>query len=388
MKPEEAHVLIIKYFNSSITAAELDCLNEWLEDEHNRKIFQSWIRLNYAINFNMTQLKSNRIASFIKGNIDALESKRRRVIHLRIAGVVSIAASILFGIFILHQKGRNTIEEPLQIVENNKFQPGSSKAILQLEDGVSITLDKDEKLVLGNAESDGELLRYSDSIRSDKALVYNVLTIPRGGYYRLELSDGSKVLLNADSRMRYPIQFRPNESREVILEYGEAYFDISPAHKNGGDGFQVRHSDQLIVVTGTEFNIKAYQEEEYVYSTLSEGQITISANQGRAFKLVPGDQAILSKMDHNLTVKTVDVNTEIAWIKGDFVFRRRSLEEITKVLGRWYNVEFKFENEALRSKRFTGELSRDQKLETILKLITNTQIIENYEIDAGKITLK
>ena len=97
--------------------------------------------------------------------------------------------------------------------------------------------------------------------------LYNTITVARGKQFAMTLSDGTKVWLNSDSKLKYPVSFHPSDTRVVELIYGEAYFDVSPAMENQGSAFEVQQEHQKVTVLGTEFNIKAYANETLAHNS-------------------------------------------------------------------------------------------------------------------------
>lgn len=299
------------------------------------------------------------------------------------------AAAILSGVLLTGYFFRDTFfSSPLEkmpIVLN--VEPGKEKAFLTLEDGSNIILEKGKKFVSNSLSSNGEKLVYNSGVNSKSKNVFNYLTIPRGGQYFVILSDGTKVWLNSGSKLKYPVAFEEGEMRKVELVYGEAYFDVSPSTDHKGAKFKVLNQNQEVEVLGTEFNIKAYKEDDNVYTTLVEGKVTINLEEKKRF-LKPSQRSVLDINNQLITVSTVDVYSEISWKEGVFSFEDLTLREITKVLSRWYDVDFVFLNKSLENEKFVGVLDKNQNLEDILSTIKNFGIIREYKINGKTIVLK
>jgi ferric-dicitrate binding protein FerR (iron transport regulator) len=274
-----------------------------------------------------------------------------------------------------------------EIVNTKTIEPGTNKATLTLGDGSQIVLEKDIPFQTTNANSDGNQIIYKGSKGNAKNLVYNYLTIARGEQFHIVLSDGTKVWLNSESQLKYPVNFIKGETRQVELLYGEAYFDVSPSTAHYGAKFKVKNNVQEVEVLGTEFNIKAYKDETNIYTTLVEGKVSITAETKNKI-LKPSQQLNLNLINKTLQVSTVNVHYEISWKDGVFSFRRKPLEEIVKVLSRWYDVDFVFDNEEIKKAGFNGNLSKEQKLEDILETIKSFGKINEYEINHKTVILK
>lgn len=299
-------------------------------------------------------------------------------------------AALLVGILALGYFGREILShksgEPA-ITTTNTIKPGTHKAILTLDDGSEVILEHGEKFKSQNSESDGSEIIYKSENHSTSSIAFNYLSVPRGGKFSMLLADGTKVWLNSESKLKYPVDFEEGETRNVELIYGEAYFEVSPASQNNNSKFIVKTQNQEVEVLGTEFNIKAYREDRLILTTLLEGEVAVNtANNSQ--KLLPNQQSILNLNSNKLAVQQVDARSEVAWKRGVFSFKSKSLKEIVKILSRWYDVDFVFARPEMENIKFNGVLKKDQKIEKILKIIEDTKFINSYEIKDKSILLK
>ncbi|SFC96162.1 FecR domain-containing protein [Flavobacterium phragmitis] len=276
--------------------------------------------------------------------------------------------------------------EALPTVAVQNIAVGSDKATLTLEDGSVVALEKGKAYTKGNVSSNGEKLVYDAKSKSEK-IANNILTIPRGGQFFVQLADSTKVWLNSASQLKYPVSFAEGETRQVELLYGEAYFEVSSSTKHKGAKFKVKTQMQNVEVLGTEFNIKAYQDENTIYTTLVKGKVAINNNKAKEI-LKPNEQSRISANSNEISISTVDVYNEISWKKGLFVFKGMPLKDIAKVLSRWYDADFVFANPELGNVKFNGVLNKNQKLEEIVATIKNSNFINAYEIKDKTITIK
>lgn len=306
--------------------------------------------------------------------------------YLRYAAAAAVLGILVAGYLFKDRLELPTVLDQDPVVETNTIVPGTDKATLTLENGDEITLGKGTTYESQTASSNGEEIIYKDKGASN-AMAYNYLTVPRGGEFFLMLSDGTKVWLNSESQLKYPVQFNDGESRQVELVYGEAYFEVTPSTEHKGSNFKVANSQQVIEVLGTKFNIKAYRDESDIYTTLVEGKVSVSTS-AESQLLAPNLQSVVNSTDHSIKVSKVDTKSETAWIHGDFVFQGKSLREIMKVLSRWYNVDIQFDKEILLTQEFNGELSKNQNIDEILEMIKSTEVIQNYTIRGSTIILK
>lgn len=267
----------------------------------------------------------------------------------------------------------------------NTVEPGSNKAILTLEDGSEVVLEKGSLYQNSTTTSNGEELVYNKDPKKSE-IKYNQLTVPRGGQFFIKLSDGTKVWLNSDSKLIYQVSFIEGEIRQVELVYGEAYFDVSPNSENKGSSFKVIHKKQEIQVLGTQFNIKAYNEENNIYTTLVEGKIALTSQKHKHI-LKPNQKANLNLNNNSFSLSEVDIYNEISWKDGVFSFEDKSLKEIMVVLSRWYDVEIEFQNKLIEKEEFIGVLGKNQNLESILLNIKSFGIIKDFKIQNKKVIL-
>ncbi|MBD0823239.1 FecR family protein [Aestuariibaculum marinum] len=299
------------------------------------------------------------------------------------AAVAVLVACLAVGYLI--KQNYTSVDAP-QIIVNN-IEVGSDKATLTLEDGSQVELGEGTSFESENANSDGENLIYKKPNPKNSQIAYNYLTIPRGGQFFVELSDGTKVWLNSESQLKYPVSFVEGDTRKVELIYGEAYFDVSPSTENKGSKFKVYNNNQEIKVLGTEFNVKAYKEEFNVYTTLVEGKVEVGIDDKKEV-LKPSQQSNLDLQTKKFKVYEIDVYNEISWREGIFSFENKNLKDIMAVLSRWYDTDVIFENKSIEKEEFIGVLGKDQDIVEILKTIQNFGIISDYQINDKTIILK
>ncbi|CAM3759814.1 FecR family protein [Flavobacterium chungbukense] len=295
------------------------------------------------------------------------------------AAIVIMASTIYFS------KDQWSHKEQIKVVATKSvINPGTDKAILVLASGEEVALGKGSSYNATGVHSNGTEIIYGNTNSNKESTVYNYLTIPRGGQFFIKLADGTKVWLNSDSKLKFPVNFVDGAPRQVELVYGEAYFDVSPSTEHKGSHFNVLTSNQNIEVLGTEFNVRAYQDTPIIYTTLVEGKVNLSGSFQTTI-LKPGQQSVLD--NHNIRVASVDVFNEVSWKEGIFSFQEMPLKEIMKVLERWYDIKIIFKNKAIENNTFNGILDKNQKIEEILNIISNTNKIP-YEINQKTVIFK
>jgi transmembrane sensor len=258
--------------------------------------------------------------------------------------------------------------------------PANQKAMLTLADGSTITLDDAANGALGKQggariikKEKGQLAYQADNAAGE--VVYNTLTVPRGGQYQLVLPDGTKVWLNSATSLRYPTAFRGAE-RKVILQ-GQAFFDIAT---NAAQPFKVQANEMEVVALGTRFDMMAYADEPTINATLIDGKIKV---QDKILR--PGQQAVLALSGHQLTVRDADVNKIMAWKNGLFVFNNTDLPTILREMARWYDVEIVYQ--ATPGKElYGGGISRNLNLSAVLDVLEKNGI-NHFKTEGNKIVV-
>ncbi len=373
--------IISKYVHGDLTLQEQEELENWKSQspEHSR-LFEEFSRYEF--------LERKQVAERLCARERAWQQfcERRRVTlrrkKVRMYWIRSVAAVLLIGVTVLMFYRRSESPETSFIAQS--LTAGESRAILTLADGQKINLGKQSADTL--LEKDGALLNTSanciayNPLTGDRTeIMYNCLDVPRKGEYMLVLSDGSKVWLNSESQLRYPASFQGKE-RRVFLK-GEAYFEVC---RNEEMPFIVVTGKSAVQVLGTSFNIRAYTDEKYSYTTLVDGSVRVSAGT-QSMVLEPAEQGRVS-VSGSLDKRKVDVNLYTAWKKGRFVFENQTLEEMMNTLSRWYDVNVFFTTERVKEAMFTGNLKRYDDFDKIVEMLELTGVA-HFKIDGNAVVI-
>ena len=192
------------------------------------------------------------------------------------------------------------------------------------------------------------------------------LDVPRGGEFKIVLSDSTVVWLNSESQLRFPETFAANERRVSIS--GEAYFEVK---KDPSRPFYVESAGQVVQVYGTRFDIKAYPDEETVYTTLEEGCISLRRldHHGGELFLVPGQQALYNLAESDVEMKEVKTSVITGWRHGRFVFEEQTLASIMRDLSRWYDFEYEITDPSLENDVFLGSVPRYSDFRSVISIL-------------------
>ena len=252
-----------------------------------------------------------------------------------------------------------------------KFEPGKAVVTLEMASGLKYRLDTLSSVVRNNRvnvafDNNDRVLKIKeqDSLAdgATKEIGYNTINVPYGGTYTVELCDGTKVYLNSGTTLEFPSRF-DGKVRSVILK-GEAYFDVA---RNVSKPFVVEVDEMKVKVLGTSFNVKSYVDEPGVYTTLVEGSVAIIRDGQPEKKIKPGDQAYYNKGVGTLSIAEVDVNEFTSWKDGLFYFKDIALEEILRIVSRWYDLEVFYMNQGAKSVIYSGKLPMYSSVEDVLR---------------------
>lgn len=295
--------------------------------------------------------------------------QRRRMIW----GVSSAAAAvILFGIiFTLFRQSDRPSSVP-EMAEAVKSGNSISVPTLILSDGnrVDLKSEKAENIQETNIQITDNHITY-DTVPSEKEMKYNSLVIPVGYTYDVTLADGTRVTLNAGSRLRYPVEFLEDQ-REVEL-FGEAFFDVSKSSKP----FVVKAAGSKIQVYGTRFNVKTSLQKS-VETVLVEGKIGFQASGQEEIKVVPGEQVTYDMTSGKIDVRQVDTSYATAWLDGVFKYQDKKLNLVLEDISAWYGVDFELRTDitVIEVTMNLGKKTPIDEVISFIELMTNCEFIK------------
>ena len=368
--------LVAEELTGTIDEKNRIVLSRWLdEDERHRKEYTNILEsLKTGNEVWKDQERGRQLMESRWGVVKShvIRKVGRRMVWGKYAAIILLCVSIGTFWFVNEEK-----QQEMKDVAVAKIEHGSMKAQLVLANGRKVDLTPETKLQLEEVGgtrilTSENMVKYSgeDTLTEQLAEVkYNTLIVPRGGEFSLELADGTRVWLNAGSRLRYPVVFT-GEERRVEMD-GEVYFEVV---KNQGKPFIVAVNGVDIRVLGTSFNVSAYQED--VVTTLVEGKVQLKRGDEQVV-LSPNQQAIWS--DDKFKVKQVDARNYVLWKEGIFYFEDVDLERILDDMARWYNVNIFYMNPTLKKMKFSVEIRRYGDINEILRRIEQTKRVK-FEI--------
>ena len=354
--------LIITYLEGSCSDREIVKLQHWMSlSEENLVLFkrfrEAWLLAGKTERYPLEDAWKK-----FDVRLERRLKSRRRNLRIRWMGYAA-AIGVLLSVGYYYWGDLFSVMPEKGIGTEEYIVPGSKKAVLVLGSNARIALDQvREDSVLNrqtNIRKEGNTLVYEKSCGGD-ATEDNCLITPRGGEYAVILSDGTRVWLNAESELKYPVQFSENE-RKVYLK-GEAYFIVT---KQEGVPFIVCAGNTEVTVWGTEFNVRNYADGK-IAATLVKGCVVVGCGQEMC-RLEPGQQAVVNI--HGIQVREVETVLYTAWKEGYFIFRDQPLEGILKELARWYDFTYFYQNKKLENCQLTAKLRKFDRVEKVLEVL-------------------
>ena len=358
--PENIIDIILSHPDDGIAQHDLDLLREWIGDSpQNEKAYNDFMALSRSMKWGESWNAVDKSEAWKKISEQHRIGKRRRSLR-RISVAASVALIIgVSGWMAFTPRGEVSGEKPAWVPNQITLLTTAGTIIISGSDALEI----EEAGTKINADSN--TLAYDAADNDARLVIYNTLLIPRGMQHTLRLSDGSTIVLNSETKIKYPVNF-PGDTREVYLE-GEAYFDVE---KNPGKPFIVHSANTSVQVLGTQFNFSAYADEPTTIVTLVEGAVQVGSDGGIAATLTPGDQYSRDNSTGQYAVKVVDTYMYTSWSSGVFRFEAMPLEKVMNKLSKWFDIEYEFRDESLKSKRYTGGFRKDSDVKVVLEAIS------------------
>ncbi len=362
--------IIQKSLKGKLSESEERQLSSWRKvSDENERAFQRMISEDfYTIGMEKLEMYDSRVAygRFLQKKY---QQRRKRRFLINMARVAAVA--LPFVIALVLYVGLNREEEQMvrpSLASN--ILPGTSKAVLTLANGQMIPLGKevmDSTIITDGTQisASGSGVTYASGVESE-SVVYNKLEIPRGGEFCLTLSDGTRVWLNSETSIQYPVAFGAKERR--VFVQGEAYFEVA---KDAKKPFTVQFMSSSVTVLGTSFNIRAYPEEKRSQTTLAEGSVRIYS-PGSSMLLKPGEQAEVNALSGEMAKQEVEVKNFTSWKDGRFVFEQQPLEDIMRTLERWYDIRVIFRDEGAKRISLSGNMKRYGDFSQVMKMLQMT----------------
>jgi ferric-dicitrate binding protein FerR (iron transport regulator) len=353
---------------------------EWLRDRHHVALIDELAALRGRVEPG----ESGETGQEELARLHRAIRRRELVIAWRRAGAAAVVAGMVIASFILYSP--RELPPATEIASSEEIHPGTVRARLLTgmeEIELNASTRSIENARVGGIENDSSSgLDYTRVATATEEQVFHTLKIPTGGFYRLTLPDGTRVWLNSESELHYPVPFTTDE--RVVTLRGEGYFEVA---RDVTRVFRVRLENAIVTVPSTSFNINAYGDDGRIYTTLVEGTLSVySTGKGTETLLHADMQCALNMADGTTSVRKVEANRYRSWIDGRFVFESMNLQLIVRQLQRWYDFEVFFSDNEVKEYEFRGVIPRDMPFDTMLSIIAKTTNIQ-YEIKGRKVII-
>ncbi len=292
-------------------------------------------------------------------NINKEKAKRKNYFLIGLSSAASVA--ILVGCFFLLKSYSSVLDPDIATFAVN------TKADLPLTEETLLILAEDNVVSLKEKETEitydsVEIKTNQESIQKEKSADYNQLVIQRGKRSVLTFADGSKVWVNAGTRVIYPVEFE-KDKREIYVD-GEIYIEVT---RDENRPFYVRTKDMNVRVLGTKFNVTAYESEAIRSVVLAQGCVQVET--ARTPKAILAPNQMFSSADGKENISQVDVEQAISWINGLYCFQSADLGIVLQRLSTYYGVNVEFDP-ALSKIKCSGKIDLKDSFETVINGLT------------------
>ncbi|WP_343305425.1 FecR domain-containing protein [Chitinophaga niabensis] len=382
MLRERMQYLLDRYFQGICTEEEKQELARGINDLKDDELLKQLVGNSWE-RFQPTDTMPAAVSERIQAAVLPVEGKVRPIWSRKwMAAAASLLVIVSAGLFFIKKPGQ--LQQKTRMAEHTRYKnevpAGGNKAMLILGDGTVIELDSAANGLLtqqGNARivklPNGQLA-YEMNESGSGEVMFNTMRTPRGGEYRLQLPDGSKVWLNAASSITYPNIFT-GDTRSVEIT-GEAYFEVA---KDAARPFKVQAGNMKVEVLGTHFNINAYPGEPVIKTTLLEGAVRI---QDAVLK--PGQQASLATNGQFRLEDDVETDEVMAWKNGFFQFNDADMPTVMRQLENWYDITVAYEGR-VPQRSFGGAIQRSLPLSKVLDILEENNV--RFKIEGRNITV-
>lgn len=363
--------LIFRFLTNRLEKGDEHSFKAWLEEKDSNRDFLSGFEHaeNLKDDFEVfTHIDPLKDWDELKKKIDN-SSRKQALFRLKIAAVASV---LLFSmglvyVFVSEQNVTNTSLQVKNTVRPQRsFLPAKSGAQLILADGNTLMLKEDKQ---GTAHGSGyrveignDGVQYLETGKEQEKVGINTLLVPKGEYYNIILPDGTKVWVNAMSKLKFPVRFAKSE-RVVELE-GEAFFDV---YRDESRPFVVIADQVRVQVLGTVFNVNAYNTK-YIRTSLLNGSVKVDAGTNDVQFLKPGERADF--IGGSFSIKKADLRREIAWKNREFFFKDDNIVHVMNEISRWYDVDVTFASDIDFESSYSGNVSRQEPLAKVLDVLS------------------
>ena len=394
LNDENLRRLLTRILNGQATEGEVKQFAEWIKDLDNERFFEQYKEMWHASGDpQIGEGQVDRSLSVFVNYIRA--SRRKQAIKSRWLYSVSAAAMIILAFSIFDRNNGNTFSNlkfnneviRIELADGSVIDPAQQREInyldqeslSKLQTSQSAQINQSTRQIAKTQQTSPEPASQTLENKVKKSVAYNSVTIPPGERFAIILSDGTKVYLNSNSYIRYPVSFE-GDSREVTIT-GRAYFDVAKSNVP----FIVNTSDLKVEVLGTSFDVESMVNGKNTSVILVEGSVKILAD-GQSRIMEPDEKLAINRHNRDITVSNVDAKSLTLWKDGILVLKENSFDEMLETLSTWYGVEIINKSTISKSERFNGRFDRENIASAIETIALSAKV--SYRIVGGKLVIE
>lgn len=379
---EKTDRLLSRILNGSANSGDIECFAEWIKDLSNERYFEQYKEMWHVAN--EVEVSKEHLESSLSVFLGYIRKRRReRLVRRRVLYSLSAAATVIlfFGLFIFNDKygllnsgGEDSFEDLAYCKDSIKVELSDGRVVNPINSTIpGFSVNPVNHREISYAEKDQTKQIKRDSVR------YNSVTIPAGERFAVILSDGTKVYLNSNSYIRYPVNFS-GDTRDVTL-VGRAYFDVAKSKIP----FIVNTSDMKVEVLGTSFDVESRKNGKSTSVILVEGSVKVLAD-GQSRIISPDEKLSIDRFKRNISVTNVDAKTLTLWKDGVLVLKDNTFDEMIESLCSWYGVEIIDNSTVPETERFNGRFDRENIATAVETIALSAKV--GYRIEDGKLIIE
>lgn len=375
--------IVVNFLNDQSNVDELEFLLEWIKDSENYELFTQYISIHHFSNWAMNKADQETIIKQINKKIKF----QKKEPHYSSRGIYSLskyAAIIMISFAIGYYLNQSHIElkSVEEVIPTTVTLENSKGEQIIIEETPSEHIEIEDNIIVKNKF---KTIVYEKNPQINE-FKYNILNVPYGKRFNIELSDGSIVYLNSGTSIKFPVQFLEGKDREIEIE-GEAFFDVVHDENNT---FRVLSNGAIVEVYGTKFNFKNFPEDPFSEIILTHGSVGVksSPDDKELVRIKPSFKANLNKSSNNIEVTQVNTKLYTSWVDGRVVFRDENIENLIMKLERLYNVSITNDNKNLSNNFFNATIFvENETINDVLNYLKKVYNI-NYQVVNNKIIIK
>lgn len=379
---EKTDRLLSRILSGNASSGDIECFAEWIKDLSNERYFEQYKEMWHVAN--EVEVSKEHLESSLSVFLGYIRKRRReRLIRRRVLYSLSAAATVIifFGLFIFNDKygllnsgGEDSFEDLAYCKDSIKVELSDGRVVNPINSTIpGFSVNPVNHREISYAEKDQTKQIKRDSVR------YNSVTIPAGERFAVILSDGTKVYLNSNSYIRYPVNFS-GDTRDVTL-VGRAYFDVAKSKIP----FIVNTSDMKVEVLGTSFDVESRKNGKSTSVILVEGSVKVLAD-GQSRIISPDEKLSIDRFKRNISVTNVDAKTLTLWKDGVLVLKDNTFDEMIESLCSWYGVEIIDNSTVPETERFNGRFDRENIATAVETIALSAKV--GYRIEDGKLIIE